>query len=782
MTTPHQSWLTGDQPIESAEQDRLNRKEFARELATAISTWTGRQSLTVAVNGSWGSGKTSIKNLAVQTLTSQADSDVAVIEFNPWRWVSQDQLADAFFREVGQALGHRIRGDESKEIAKRWRKYAALLDVGSQVTSGFQQALTWALGGSGALSLVAAIIPVPSTVRSVIAGLGALAVIAATLLLKSGKVAGKAADYFDARASDAAQTLEQAKHDLAKVLAKRKAPIVVILDDVDRLTEAQTALMFQLVKANADLPNFVYLMLFQRDVVERSLNSIASGAGADFLEKIVQIVLDIPKIEHSRVEAVLFEGLNAFLKGVSEGEFDQVRWGNVYVGGLRQYFETLRDVKRYLASLSFYLTLLKGEAGIEVDAIDLLAIEAIRVFVPGVYAALANAKDILTGVGRPSNRNAQEAFKGRVNSVLALEPDERREALKSVLIELFPGIGWVFGGMERSAGHLATWLKERRICSPELFDRFFQFTISENDISQAELQQVIALAGDRQQLLVALQAINRRGLMGLLAERLEAHKDEIPLEAAVPLVTALFDMGDELPEDPPGTFVGPSNLIRRLTHWYLKREPDEAQRFEILSRALHETTGLYQPLMLTMDENNEKRREEKPEAFLVSADHAAALKSEYVEKIRAAARDTKLVTSDRLGSILYRWLDWGSPEEVRGWVSNIASSPEGALIILRGLVQRGTTQSIGDKVARLTWRASLTELEKFVDLPKFQVQIEKLGRSNLNERDRNSLRAFERAIRHRSQGKPDNSWFDDDDDNRNQLQKSGVETVEQRPR
>src|SRR5256885_3910202 len=56
--------------------------------------------------------------------------------------------------------------------------------------------------------------------------------------------------------------------------------------------------------------------------------------------------------------------------------------------------------------------------------------------------------------------------------------------------------------------------------------------------------------------------------------------------------------------------------------------------------------------------------------------------------------------SERLGSILYRWLDWGTAEEVRAWVANIASTPEGALVILRGLVQRGTVQGMDDRVDR----------------------------------------------------------------------------------
>jgi predicted KAP-like P-loop ATPase len=185
--------------------------------------------------------------------------------------------------------------------------------------------------------------------------------------------------------------------------------------------------------------------------------------------------------------------------------------------------------------------------------------------------------------------------------------------------------------------------------------------------------------------------------------------------------------------------------------------------------------------MLTVDENRDDKREENPDVFLVTAAHAATLKAEYLEKIRAAAKDTTLVTSERLGSILYRWLDWGSQDEVRAWVANIASTPEGALVILRGLVTRATRQGMDDRVGRVTWRVSIGELEKFVDLPKFQSLIEGLKRSNLNERDRNAVLAFEKALRRRSQGKPDNAWFDDDD-NGAERPKSGVETAEQRPK
>jgi predicted KAP-like P-loop ATPase len=151
------------------------------------------------------------------------------------------------------------------------------------------------------------------------------------------------------------------------------------LDDVDRLSTEEIRLLFQLIKANADFPNLVYLLLFQRDIVEKSLEAIApsivSISGREFLEKIVQVGFDIPLIEHRRLERVLFDGLNNLLADESVARhFDEQRWGNIFIPGLRPYFETLRDVRRLLATLAFQVSLFRGSGSFEVNPIDLVAL------------------------------------------------------------------------------------------------------------------------------------------------------------------------------------------------------------------------------------------------------------------------------------------------------------------------------------------------------------------------------------------------------------------------
>src|SRR5881628_1548344 len=96
-------------------------------------------------------------------------------------------------------------------------------------------------------------------------------------------------------------------------------PLVVIIDDIDRLRPDEIRLLFQLVKANADFPNLVYLLLFQRDIVELAVGE--SGLpGEEFLEKVVQVAFDLPRIEAEKLQRQLFDGVNRLLAAEEVGK------------------------------------------------------------------------------------------------------------------------------------------------------------------------------------------------------------------------------------------------------------------------------------------------------------------------------------------------------------------------------------------------------------------------------------------------------------------------------
>ncbi|MDE1043614.1 P-loop NTPase fold protein, partial [Escherichia coli] len=62
------------------------------------------------------------------------------------------------------------------------------------------------------------------------------------------------------------QSLSDIRQDLSGLLLERKAPLIVVMDDLDRLTTSQLRMVFQLIKANLEFPNVVFLLLFQRDL------------------------------------------------------------------------------------------------------------------------------------------------------------------------------------------------------------------------------------------------------------------------------------------------------------------------------------------------------------------------------------------------------------------------------------------------------------------------------------------------------------------------------------
>src|SRR5215469_18502372 len=60
--------LSADKPIQRRDQDVLGRSRFSEAVARAIRGWLGRESIVIALYGPWGNGKTSIKNMVVDSL------------------------------------------------------------------------------------------------------------------------------------------------------------------------------------------------------------------------------------------------------------------------------------------------------------------------------------------------------------------------------------------------------------------------------------------------------------------------------------------------------------------------------------------------------------------------------------------------------------------------------------------------------------------------------------------------------------------------------------------
>lgn len=743
------AYLSADRPIALADQDLLDRGHLAESLASAISRWHGEDSLVLALQGPWGSGKTSIKNLTAAHL----HKDLHVLDFNPWQWRGHDELSSAFFRELATRLGH--PEDRHTRRAALLGDYAAYLTASSAVARG-ARAVTAAVWGIVAVFMGLSLTAGPSA-RSPFAWIAVAAMLVAGVLTASAEAAGAVASLFLRKAERSAKTLEERKADVAKSLAGLSRPILVVIDDVDRLSAQEIAEVFQLVKANADFPKIVYLVLFDRDVVAAALDQLMPGHGAQFLEKVVQVAYQVPKPDQQRLQAVLLGGIQSIVgERAADQRFSAERWRRLFDEGLRPYFGSLRDIYRFLAVLDFDVSLVHRDGALDVNGIDFVATETLRVFEPSVYRALPALKalaapDLFELRSRMVEHSAIKAqARTQFDALLEQVPDSRRERIRLVLRELFPF--YVADDNIQPEGSLDEWLRELRVCHYRVFDRYFQYAVPRGDISESEVSAFVAGHGDSDARTEALVALTDRGLLEVMLDHLDARKTEILLGSAEPLMTALFNIGERVEEEPQG-FLGPRPLWDAISVIdSLLERTDSDQRGVHLCSSMRASIGLYLPAAVL---DAEKKRHEKHEPGqvdpLLSEEQLQGSRDVLAQLIEVAANEGRLSDNPRLGRLLFIWRDL-SAEKARHWVEIFTASDVGMLSFLNLYLQRDSHRDGRTRGPGL----SLATLELLVEVSYLKSRAGEMRGHRVSDV---ALDALDNALDRREQGLPDDPFF-----------------------
>ena len=415
-----------DQPINTHTEDLLSRYSFAKALAKAILSYELNDTISVGLFGEWGSGKTSLINLTLEEIkTLLQQKEPFIIKFNPWNFSDQNQLIQQFFNELSLVLCRDDSAERHVKIGRTIQKYARFFEPFDYV-------------------------PTVSIIGKI-----------AKALKGVGKATEKAGE-------EGLKNLSAVKSELNILLRDIDTKIVIVIDDIDRLNNTEIRQIFQLVKSLADFPNTIYLLSFDKNVVINALKKVQEGSGNDYLEKVIQVPFEIPQISKQEVEHFLFKKLDELIRDIPEGRWDQTYWGNIYHSGLKHLFQNIRDVNRYLNTLSFGFSLVKDE----VNPIDFIAITAIQVFIPNLYKSIKDNKDLFSGV-RDSYQRSEEVRKEeetRIQEILEQVDQIPPDILTDFLQRLFPkreNVGY-------SHSFLESWRKQGRICSPDLFDTYFK--------------------------------------------------------------------------------------------------------------------------------------------------------------------------------------------------------------------------------------------------------------------------------------------------------------------
>lgn len=747
-------WLSADKPIETREEDVLGRRGFSEALADAICRWSGRESLILALYGAWGNGKSSVKNMVLDCLHSDSPG-VLTVDFNPWQLANRPSLSEAFFDELGVAVGKGDLGSNRlrKSTLARYRRWAHRLLGGRDLIKAVRSLFGTVLLILGAATFGAAWLHS----RTITIVLGSLMLVAGLLALVS-KFIDAIVKLMEAGTEIGAKSLSEAKAEIATDLKKLKAPILVVLDDLDRLTPQEILEVFQLIKANADFPNLIYLVVCERTIVESNITKAINVSGRDYLEKIVQVAFDVPMIDPSRVHRVLFQRLDSLLSDETvSSRFSQNRWGNVFFSGLRPYFATLRDVNRFVSTLAFHLSSFSTDGVFEVNPIDLIALEVIRLYEPEVYKAIQSNKELLTATSRPEKPLSEAAAK-EVVSIIGMASENRRNQVREVVKHLFPTIEWALSGPQYAAEYGTEWYRDLRVCSKKAFDRYFRLAVSDEELSQSIVQRLLRARGDRGNLRSELEDLHSRGLLNAGIEELGVYQDQIEPHQVEPFVTGLFDVADALSDDERGMFEVPAHLrIGSLVLRAIEKLNDSETRVAVVKNAITNTSGLFMAVnfVALLGTRTDGNAEKGP----FTEQQLAMLRRAAARKVESAAVSGQLAKHSKLAILLGLWRTWGEGEDVTRYVETLTETPEGTLQLLNSLVLRFVRHRIGDYVAAERFYMRRKDIETLISMDVLNAKVMALQIDGLSDKGRRAVKAFQKAMEHRKTGKSDDDPF-----------------------
>ena len=291
-------------------------------------------------------------------------------------------------------------------------------------------------------------------------------------------------------------------------------------------------------------------MAFDKRVVARSLGELQGGSGEDYLEKIVQVPFELPLVDRLSIGKLFFEKLNPVLSGVESKNFDQVYWGNIFFEGIDKFLETPRDVVRFTNTLAVTFLAVAGE----VNPIDFIAIESLRIFCPEIYDCVRNNRQMFAGHSADNSRGLTSKDLGKFHDVWLGRLRETspllEEPVKNMLRRLFPKLQSTWGNSQYGPDWEAQWRRDSRICSEDIFPVYFSLTMAYGEIANSEMQAMLENADNPErfgaEILKLAKQIRPDGKTRASAflDRLQDYTEkEIKLEWIEPIVSALLDIG-----------------------------------------------------------------------------------------------------------------------------------------------------------------------------------------------------------------------------------------------
>lgn len=695
-----------DSPIGDPKEDRFGINPFAKTIAHNICHLKKPVGVTLAINGVWGSGKSSAVNLIRYYLKDNEESnDIKVIEFKCWWFKGEEGLALAFLQELNRVLQDSL-SKKAKDVVP---SIARILLQGGEVVG---PAVNMATGGVW------------------------------------GSVAAGGMGFIKKFFSD--QGVEDLFKQLSKELESKNKRYLIIVDDIDRLDPPEVLMVFRLIKSIGRLPNVIYLLSFDRELAEKTVREKYPSEGPHFLEKIIQVGFDLPLPVRDDLNHALLQHIEEIC-GVPKEKDDVLRFMNVFYDVVAPYVNLPRDMVKLCNSVSVGW----GAVAEEVNVADFIGLDALRIFEPKLYNKIRMSKDVVCAFGNRGSRDDE-----RINPFLDCVEAERRDQVKDALLRLFPA----FENVGYSADFVTKWERERRLCTERHFNTYFRMSIGDESFAKSEIDSFIDNCVDKdyvkQFVKDAFSFIRRNGKsrVPLLLDDLNANADKIGKEKVETLICGLFEVADDIDRDADqeGGMGIADNRLR--IHWLVRKllfdKCTLSERDKILREGLKEAALAWKASFVVSAVEDYYPEEGKPaepeEKCFILRDSVEYFRNDLIKSISEAAESGDLIKHPRLGHIIFRWRDivGDGGSQAKEWTKRMLNDDEALPFLAKAFTSHSWSQGLGmfglgDRVAVRKVRAGIDGLDDVIDKERFRQRLNEVKDSEtLTKEQREDIQVF----------------------------------------
>lgn len=663
--------FNNDKPIENFENDILGRNRFVKDVTKALINWEKKEPLVISICGTWGSGKTSVLNMIKQEIKENSVNEIpyTIINFNPWSYSNQGNLLDNFLDEFALQVKGKNKVTLYKEIIK-YKKSLSYIPEINQINAIFSNTLI--------VLMVLNSMFINLNSSKIIFWIIAIIFIFINILLPIVKIKLAICSKIKSIESELlVKSPMEMKNKISEEIKNSKNKYIIIIDDIDRLDKEEIQELFKMVRNNIDFQNTIFLLAYDRDIVSKSL-CVQEGINGDkYLNKIIQVDFCLPEIQRDLLDQYFLSSFEKSLKSlelVNPSQLNKeklLKHQDIIINGILPFIKTIRNSKRLINSFEFYLNMSNNKGVLELNPIDLLGIETIRLFEFEYYNFIKNNESLFLGAyfnSYDQNEEDKDAL-ALFNKSLEDIPINNRIELLELLKLLFPYIRKI-----KSISYYSDTSdnSQLRISNYLFFKAYFNFVPGGNDnmLCEFELKKLIELSNSYNSLIKYFETLKHQNKFNSLLSRLQDqsiindlyHNSNLEI-----LILAFFNSLSDIKKKEYKT-----NLLQQpiyiklfvLIHSLFSRTKNFEKNYYLMKNIINKSDSIF-CLTYFIDELENRKDLIK----VVNEDQLSMLKRQMVNKIDGYSEF--LLDDNTMNFILLKWKAWGNSEKYYDFIVKV---------------------------------------------------------------------------------------------------------------